>query len=257
MSEKPKCDTKDNFYDEDLTIYAVKDNRGNSKLKKKINPILPQIPSCGLIASPVNSGKTTLISNLLLRFYRGVFDYVYILSPTIFNDNTAQHLLDEYEETCFDGYKDEYLDTIIETQLSYGDKKDMPLIAIILDDCVGDVKRGSKINFLITRYRHYNIGMILMSSQLFRAFTNTIRANINFAILPFQPNEKEQQKYFEEFSSFGGLKNIEKIYEEATEDEKNPYSFLYLNIKRMEAYKNFDTLLWKKRGAVKTGGEHK
>tara|TARA_R110002167_G_scaffold310654_1_gene515566 strand:+ start:368 stop:1144 length:777 start_codon:yes stop_codon:yes gene_type:complete len=256
--DKPNKKKDDMFDDIDLEVLPVKDMRGNTKLKKKIHKNLPQIPSCGLIASPVCSGKTTLLSNLFLNdaFYKDVFDYVYILSPTIYNDNTAQHLLDEFEDTVFDGYKDEYLDTIINTQLSYGEKKDMPLIAIVIDDCVGDIKKGSKINFLITRYRHYNIGMIILSSQLFRAFTNTIRTNCNFVILPYQPNEKEQEKYAEEYSSFGGINNFKKIYEEATNDPTNPYSFLYLDIKKMRAYKTFKTLLWEKRGAVKSGGEH-
>ena len=107
-------DDKINDNTENLDILAVKDMRGNTKLKKKIHKHLPQIPSCGLIASPVCSGKTTLLSNLFLNdaFYKDVFDYVYILSPTIYNDNTAQHLLEEFEDTIFDGYKDEYLDNI-------------------------------------------------------------------------------------------------------------------------------------------------
>ena len=59
--------------------------RGDTNFFLNVHKNLPQIPSCGLIASPVCSGKTTLLSNLFLNdsFYKGVFDYVYILSPDI------------------------------------------------------------------------------------------------------------------------------------------------------------------------------
>jgi hypothetical protein len=61
--------------------------------------VLPEHPfSMGVIA-PKGSGKTTLICNFMLNFYKGYFHQIHIFSPTIFNDDKwgvvrrAKHLL--------------------------------------------------------------------------------------------------------------------------------------------------------------------
>lgn len=49
--------------------------------------VLPQHPfSMGVIA-PKGAGKTTVLCNFLLRFYKEYFHRIYIFSPTIFNDD--------------------------------------------------------------------------------------------------------------------------------------------------------------------------
>ena len=78
---------------------------------KKCNPVLPQPPACMIICSPIKTGKTTLLSNLLLNpnFYgKDYFDEVIIISNTICNDITGRFLLKSF--TCHNKEKEKIFD---------------------------------------------------------------------------------------------------------------------------------------------------
>ena len=55
--------------DDDLSILAIKEEGNENKLKKKLHPNLPDISTgqVGILISPVKTGKSTIISNLLLK----------------------------------------------------------------------------------------------------------------------------------------------------------------------------------------------
>lgn len=234
----------------DLNILPVKENPARKKLKRPIHPHLPDISTgqVGMLISPIKSGKSTLISNLLLNpnFYKDLFDNVYIISNTINQDDTSRFLRKQFPSTIYDNVEDmdSIIGDIINTQSQFT-KKEMPFIAIILDDFLG-VKPGSKVFQLASRSRHYNIGLLLFASQLLRAVPSVVRANSTFALMGGpQPNQKELIKASEEFGSrYGGEMNYFKLYNKATE---NPYSFLYLDLQSNPsiAYKNFGEIIYK------------
>ena len=75
------------------TILKVKDPP--SQREKPLHPHLPQPPACVLMVSPVKTGKSTIISNLLLNenFYgHEYFDEVFVISNTINNDQTSRFI---------------------------------------------------------------------------------------------------------------------------------------------------------------------
>lgn len=255
MSEVKQADTQ-----LDLSILPVKEDGTENKLKRPIHPNLPNIATgqVGILISPVKTGKSTIISNLLLNpnFYKDQFDIVYIISNTINNDRTSRFLKKEFPETIFDDLSriDEIITNIITYQDSFPRGK-KPFICIVLDDFLG-IKKSSKINFLATRARHYNIGLLLFASQLFRGLDTTIRQNATFAIIGGpNPNEKELLKIAEEFGDiYGGQKNFLEIYKQATSE---PYSFLYLDFQSnpSRAYKRFDTLIYEQKDKYGKDGE--
>jgi hypothetical protein len=115
-------------------------------------------------------------------------------------------------------------------------------VLLILDDCVGDFSRGSAVSKLCMRYRQRNFSIII-SSQTFQAIPNTCRSNASWYILFKTENQKELDKLEEEFNSFP---NFRGLFHEAT---KEKYSFLFLDIRRMEARKRFNkAVLWRKNG---------
>lgn len=197
--------------------------------EKPLHPNLPKPPTELLMISPVKTGKSTIISNLLLNenFYgQDYFDEVHILSNTIHNDVTSRYLLKSAE--CYDHYDDSIIQGIVEKQKKF-EKKDQPHIAICLDDCLGSVRREATINHLASRFRHYNIKLLLISSQNFRNVSPVIRSNATAVIIgsPF-PNSKELGKIAEEYGDmFGGEKLFLKLYKHAT---PNRYDFLYLDL---------------------------
>ncbi len=233
----------------DLTILPIKESGEEQKLKRPIHPNLPNIATgqLGIMISPVKSGKSTIISNLILSpaFYRDQFDIVYIISNTIHNDATSRFLKEQFPETIFDKYSDETISNIINYQKSFPKNK-QPFIAIILDDFLG-IKGNSMIYHLSSRFRHYNIGLLLMASQLFRGLPPVLRANATFVILG-SPNSSEFElaKMAEEYGgAFGGEKHFLQLYKDAT---PNRYDFLYLDLSSNppKAYSNFTKQLFPK-----------
>lgn len=226
----------------DLTILPIKESGNEQKLKKPIHPNLPNIATgqLGIMISPVKSGKSTIISNLILNpaHYRDQFDIVYIISNTIHNDATSRFLKEQFPETVFDKYSDDIINNIITYQKSFPKGK-QPFIALILDDFLG-IKGNSMIYHLASRFRHYNIGLLLMASQLFRGLPPVLRANATFVILGSpNPSEFELLKMAEEYGgAYGGEQKFLDLYKEAT---PNRYDFLYLDLSSNppKAFSNF------------------
>ena len=224
----------------------------NSKPKPH-HPHLPKVgvdqPGGGsllLMLSPVKTGKSTIVSNLLLNesFYgQYFFDDVQILSNTIANDVTSRFLNKAFNVT--DHYSDDVIDKIVNRQKSFTKKKDQPQIAIILDDCLGSIKRESKINHLASRYRHFNIKLLVISSQKFKGSVSPIiRANATDVIVgsPF-PNQKELMAIAEEYGDlFNGPDNWMRLYRTAT---PNKYDFAYMDLQSNPPlfYSNFDKVV--------------
>tara|TARA_R110002126_G_scaffold64134_1_gene164395 strand:- start:1020 stop:1838 length:819 start_codon:yes stop_codon:yes gene_type:complete len=216
-----------------------------------IHPHLPQISghgggACLLMISPVKTGKSTIISNLLLNkdFYDGQerFDAVHVISNTIANDVTSRFLKKAFD--VYDMYSDTIVDGIVERQKSFTVKEEQPEIAVIIDDCLGSIKREAKINHLCSRFRHFNIKLLIISSQNFRSCSPVIRQNATNVIVgsPF-PNRKELFKVAEEYGDlFGGPDNWINLYKYATPDR---YNFIHMDLQSNppKMYKNFDELI--------------
>ena len=231
-------------------VIPVKNPDPVKSIHPSIHPNLPQIEgfgggACVLLISPVKTGKSTLISNMLLndQFYdaQDRFDTTTIISQTIANDITSRFLKEAF--TTYDAYSDSLVDGIITQQKSY-DKEDQPEICVVLDDCLGTIRREAKINHLASRYRHFNIKLLIISSQNFRSCSPIIRQNATNVIIgsPF-PNQKELGKLAEEYGdNFGGADKFLQIYKLATPDR---YDFLHLDFQSNPpvAMKNFETIL--------------
>ena len=234
-------------------IIPVRDPENDYLNKSGMPPVHPHLPqvdgfgggACLLLVSPVKTGKSTLISNLLLNsdFYDAQerFDSTHIISNTIANDVTSRFLKDAFD--TYDQYNDSIIDGIVEKQKEYP-KEDQPEIAVVIDDCLGSIKREGRINHLASRFRHFNIKLLVISSQNFRAVSPIIRQNATNVIVgsPF-PNRKELLKVAEEYGDlFGGPEKWIALYKRATPDR---YNFIHMDLQSNPPvmYKNFDEVV--------------
>ena len=210
------------------------------KPRKAVHPNLPELPCICVLVMPTKSGKSTILSNMLLRddFYKDVHDNVTIFSNTIEQDVTSRFLCKACD--TYTGYDDNVLSGIVSQQKSFKDE-DRPFIGLVFDDILGSVKRNSYLNHLVTRSRHYGVGLLAISVQSFKAVGPTIRNNCNSFICGNLQNMSELDKISQEYSGmFGGDEKFRKIYNKATEQR---YDFLYLDLQNnpARAFRNFET----------------
>mgnify|MGYP003633130088 CR=1 FL=1 len=234
-------------------VIPVRDPEEQYLNKSGMAPIhkhLPQIDgfgggACVLLVSPVKTGKSTLISNMLLNsdFYDAQerFDSTHVISNTIANDVTSRFLKEAFD--CHDQYNDAIIDGLVERQKTFK-KEEQPEIAVIIDDCLGSIKREGRVNHLASRFRHFNIKLLIISSQNFRAVSPIIRQNATNVIIgsPF-PNRKELLKVAEEYGDlFGGSEQFIALYKKATTER---YNFIHLDLQENPPimYKNFDEVI--------------
>ena len=212
------------------------------KPRKNLHPYLPDLPCIMVMTAPTKSGKSTILSNLILRdeFYKDAMDNVTIMSNTIDQDVTSRFLRKACD--CYCGYDDNVLAGLIENQKQFDDD-DRPFIGMIFDDILGSVKRNSYLNHLVTRSRHYGVGLLAISVQSFKAVGPTIRNNCNAFICCNLQNMSELDKISAEYSGmYGGNEKFRKIYAKATEQR---YDFLYLDLQSnpARAFRNFEEQL--------------
>jgi len=238
----------------DLKVLPVKKlpDQSKGKRKKPLDSRLPGAKSDGgfkpfllVITAPVRSGKTNLLVNLLYNdnFYSDTFNEVMYLSPTIENDETGVAVMKDdkiIKITENLNNIDMILEAIVEMQKAQEeDEKEHTLI--ILDDCLGLIKNSGHSYFatLCSKYRHWRLS-IIVTTQNFRAIPVTARYNATCYIIFKTNNRKELEKMEEELD--GNIPFLE-LYAEATEER---YNFLYLDMEKIKAYKNFDQLLYEK-----------
>ena len=228
----------------DLSVLPVKTDKSGMDLKIPVHPNLPNIKDGAvvLLVARRGEGKSTLISNLMLNprmLHKENFDYVFIISNTINQDRTTAHLKKEYEATAYDRYDDAIINDIIKFQKTFSNE-DRPRTAILLDDVLGSVPKNSIINFLCSRSRHIlQGGLLLMASQTMKSISPVARVNATQIILMRTDNEKELEKFYEEWGScYGSKDHFYQAFKYATQER---YCFCYMNLDmgRPKMFKNF------------------
>jgi hypothetical protein len=233
---------KETMVDE-ITIYPPKKNE--SKQNKKWDDVLKHLPKHEFLlclVAPPRSGKSTTILNLIYNpkiNYKNRFDNIIYISPSLMGDKTLEAVRKDVDIQKFTNEKDlenidVLLDEIMKQQLESKES-----LLLILDDMVGNLK-SKKIGMLSSRYRHYNMSIILVS-QNYRMLDSVSRNSASHWIMFRSENLKERSKINEELSSFP---DFMKHYLESTEKR---YNFLYADINDQRLMKNFNEVLWERK----------
>ena len=243
------------------------------ELKQPKSEVMASTPLRGLLVNPSGGGKTTLLANLILSpdMYQGVFERIFIFSPTVHLDSTWEpvkkyiyeelgHDEDKEGPACFEDFDVPALKKIIQTQKTIrqhlmekyakphwrGPKK-MPQVLILLDDWSDrpDVlqKRGGD-DVLATLYlkgRHYFLST-LSSVQKLKTVNTVVRSNSTALFIGRLKNATElMDGIVREFSAIVDPKTLLAMYHRAI--GYAAYSFFYIDLSKASGpkfYINFE-----------------
>lgn len=216
----------------------------------RLHPNIPQ-GSC-LIVAPSNSGKTTLIVNLLLRQVFGVlvhYKHIYIFSPTCRSDASWDMVQPEhyhpFRMKCPDGKRrltaEIHLhDTFDQARIAriMKDQEEVPRperdnVLLIIDDFASEFKDTVTMSRLVMRGRHSKV-WVWISTQLYRKIPRSIRVNMPYYIF-FLVNTNELKTISEELAT-GSISAFEALFRRCTEAA---FSFFCINAKLPVAQRYF------------------
>ena len=206
------------------------------------------LPTSFLLAAPTASGKTMIILNLLLRYYKDMFARIWIFSPSIKLDpqyaplrKYLEKMSDQQKEPLmFEDLDQPSLGKILDEQRAITEecrkrKIKAPQVCVVLDDLAdrGDIlskrqggNQGSWLISLATRGRHFGVTWII-SSQVINLVGTVLRKNVRCMCVWRLRNHKEVETLCEELSGVYGKDEIMQLYSHATQD---PFSFLFVRL---------------------------
>ena len=220
---------------------------------------LPDLPTNFLLAAGTASGKSQVILNLCLKYYKGMWARIWIFCPSVNLDPQYKPLKDMLEKmtdqkkepTMFEEFDHKKVGQILDDQRAIVEscrKRGVkpPQVCLILDD-LGDCadilnsRRGGKsggswLTTLACRSRHLCLTWIVSVQKLNQAGL-VIRANTRCLCVWRLRNHKEIETLCEEMSGFYDKNTVMDLYTHATSE---PYSFLFC---RLDA-KTRDQVFW-------------
>jgi len=217
----------------DLTIKPIPTSKDNIKQPSlSESNIIPRINSSSLFVGSSGSGKTNLVVNILTRkdMLGGVFDRIFLVSPTAKTDDIQKHLKID-EEDIIDDLKEapSILQEVQESQRDIIEQLGAvkaPKMLVIFDDCISDadfMKSKELVNSFIL-CRHYNM-TTMICSQSYKAIPRKCRLQARNLFF-FKSSQSETESICEDrappnFTKKEGIRLVEFATEE-------PYSFLHI-----------------------------
>ena len=213
-----------------------------------------------------------LISAILDQYMtsggESVFERIYIFSPSIEIDDAWKPVKDfiehrmgvntEREQVYFDKWDEAALRTIIQQQKKItrttkelGFKK-LYQILIVIDDFADQPELHGRtgdgaLDTLFIRGRHMQIST-WVSSQKLRLISAAVRVNMQFMCVWRLRNQLELEAVLEELTALLPKKELQAIYEEATQE---PYSFLFIHYLKPRAEMFYKR--WEERFVIENG----
>ena len=232
--------------------------------KQPSDPVVPLVPCTGIFLGPSKSGKTVALISLILEQYRGVFERIYIFSPSVNIDDgwipVKKYIEEdlgvntEREQTYWGEWDEAALRRIIQRKITEASKKlemkKLYQVLVVIDDFADTPqlhKPHGALDTLFIRGRHMQVST-WVSSQKLRLISAAVRVNQQFLCC-------WRLAVVEELSALLPKEQLYQLYEQAT---REPYSFLfvyYLKPRNEMFYKRFEERFALEREADGSGAQ--
>ena len=202
--------------------------------KQPSDPVVPLVPCTGIFLGPSKSGKTVALISMILEQYRGVFEKIYIFSPSINIDDgwipVKKYIEEdlgvntERERAYYDEWDEAALRDIIQRQRKITEtskKLEMKKLYQVLIICDDFSQTSRRPGHALHQGRHLQIST-WVSSQKLRLISAAVRVNQQF-LCCWRLHELDA--VIEELSALLPKDKLHRIYEQAT---REPYSFLFV-----------------------------
>jgi GTPase SAR1 family protein len=227
----------------DLSIPILK-----TKPKEKLFPggYLPEPNFRLAIIGASGSGKTYGLIAIMQKYMKGIFDRIYLFSPTA--DIKESNPWDELgldQDRIHTEYNEQLIHNIIDEER---EKKQLGVDSktlIILDDLADVIhaKRNNMITKIIVKVRHYC--SIVLISQKWNLLQPTIRLNCNHLFI-YPCKDRDELKSLKQCCD---CNDFEKMFKHATKKREGDKINSFLNINRdtNQFFRNLDTELFESR----------
>lgn len=260
-----KRDAPDDVEDEkspelDLKIRKLKTAKHKIKQRPLMErDVIPRHPSSVIFNGSSNSGKTTLLLNLLTRkeFLKDYFDEIHLFAPTGGSDDLFDMLKLDEDHVHTDMKADD-LEDIMDEQNEIVKEKGIekaPKLLIIFEDVQGDAAfmRSKPFKRAFLANRHFGMSTWLCG-QSFKLTPRNARLQAN-NIFYFKGSGSELECFAEEYTPPGmKARDFEALLQQGT---AAAHSFIHINqrVPHAERYrKTLDTILdWESH--VNGGGD--
>jgi GTPase SAR1 family protein len=177
-----------------------------------------------LLVGPSASGKTTCLKNILHNHFRGVFNHIYVIAPTIKQPIWASVELQKKDRKSDEATNEQFMRYIEEIK-KHGEKGERSLL--ILDD-VGNTQLTRMYSALcceILRLRHYKCSIVICA-QNYKLVPPFVRTNCNKFIFFHNANLDEQRKMRQELGN--------TFYTRYQQYTAEPYKFIFVDYDKNE-----------------------
>ena len=235
----------------DMVVKAPPNNLDKPLASDIPYPLPPYSGFSMLIVGSSGSGKTSLLYSMVTgskkkgkrTSYKNVFDYIYLISPTLGgssmkNDKFKTIPEDQiYRELTLEGL------TELESKL-YQNREDDKNSLVILDDVGSQIRRNAKAEKKLTQMlqnRRHAFTSYITLLQKYKDAQPGYRANLSHAIF-FRPKNKiEAEAITSELMPYDNKKN-KQILDYVFENENTNYPFLmiYMSLKNSNRFLFFN-----------------
>ena len=192
------------------------------------------IPGLNILSAKPGSGKSSLIK---FELYKGAvnkkYDYAIIFTKNI--DDDYDKIIDE--KFIYYNFTDKDFAKILKYQQENNNNQDGPKLLLIFDDVIGSIDFNSKLmTILVTRYRHFNIGVVFSTQYIIR-IPSTIRECASKSFIFYQETKNSIKACYDSYGqSFGSLTKFREYLLKNTDN----YQFIVVNGKNKSLSEKYE-----------------